>query len=280
MNAFAKAARERSAVYYSQHGFNALLNAALTHGNPHENYYFVVNAPSNDKTAVRPASEYTQYEKRGNIHPVVEFNKSAWNSMPGTWAQKGREFRQEMLKAGLPADTMWAINEAGSGIRAKSPLARRQMESLVSALSNDGVGKPRDRGLVFQQGPGTQPGNELKDNKFWSAMKQSVWRYMPEEYSAAKSFLNWDPQQRDQFLFRADKGRARGEFAPMMNSFWRATKGYGNTMVPLGDMRRFVAAQLAATRNQPVYGLAWNGIPAGMSPGRVAALANTIVQGG
>jgi len=285
VNAFAKAAKAKSVshpseVFYSQGGFGALLNAATKHGNPNENYYFVVNAPAGNKTAVRPASVYQQFAAAPNIHPVVEFNKAAWNKLPGTWQQKGREFRQEMTAAGLPANTMWAVNEAGSGIRAKSPAARRQMSALTTALSQTGSGK--ERGIVLQQGPGYKQGlgNEMADNKFWSAMKNSVWRYMPETYISPKSYLQMQEQQRQQYLFGADKGHAHGEFGPMMSAFWGANKGYGNTKVPLPEMQKFVAAQLAEVRakGQPVYGMAWNGAPAGMKPAAVAALANAIVR--
>lgn len=282
VNTFAKAAaKSRSAVYYSQGGFSTLLNSVIAHNNPHENYYFVVNAPPSDKTSVRPSAAYQQYAKASNIHPVVEFNRAAWSKLPGTWQQKGREFRQEMIAAGLPANTMWAVNEAGSGIRAQSPLARRQMAALVTALSSTGAGTPRDRGLVFQQGPGYAQGlgHEMQDNKFWNAMKQSVWRYMPETYVSPKRYLGWQPQQQKQYTFGAAKG-AHGTFAPMMSAFWGG-KGYGNTKIPLPQMQKFIAAQLAQVQaqHQNVYGFAWNGA-SGMSQAQQTALANAIVTRG
>lgn len=269
-----KAPAHPSEIFYGQSGFNTLLNAVRAHGNPNENYYFVVNAPPGDKTGVRPAAVYQQYENRPNIHPVVEFNRDAWNKKPGTWAQKGKEFRQEMVSAGLPANTMWAVNEFGHGIRSKSPVARRQMTALTSSLASGGT-----RGIVFQEGRGTAPGlgNEMKDNKFWGAMKRSVWRYMPETYVSPKKYLRWDPRQQDNFVLGADR---RGESGPLMDAFWGTNHGYGNTKVPLPVMQKFVAAQLAQVRaqGQPVYGFAWNDMPAGISPAKVAALANAVVR--
>jgi hypothetical protein len=275
-----KAAKDRSAVYYSQSGFGTLLKSVLAHNNPNENYYFVVDAPPSDKTGVKGRQ---WVNAPANIHPVYEFNRAAWSKMPGTWQQKGQEFRQEMTAAGLPANTMWAVNEASSGIRAKSPLARRQMEALVTGLASNGAGQPRDRGIVFQQGPGYVQGlgNEMKDNKFWNAMKQDVWRYMPETYVAPQRYLGWKTPQQQHYLFGADTGNARPMFGPLMSAF-AGNAAYGTTHATLPEMRRFVAAQLAQVhaKGQDVYGMAWNEHPAGMSPAQLAALANTVVAKG
>jgi hypothetical protein len=266
-------------IYYDQSGFNTLLKAAIAHNNPKDNYYFVVTAPPNDKTKVQNASSLFATAPK-NIHPVYEFNRNAWNSQPGTWQQKGQEFRQELTASGLPANTMWAVNELGSGMRAKSSAPRRHMEGLLNGLSSNGPGQPRDRGIVFQQGPGYGPGlkNEMKDNAFWRAMKQDAWRYMPETYAGPKRYLKMSAQGQHHYLFGADPRRAPS--APMMSAFIGG-HGYGTANVKLPEMLKFVASQRAQMLRggKNTFGFAWNEHPTGMSPEALAALANAVVRG-
>lgn len=264
-----------SEVFYTQSGFGNLLNSVVAHNNPNENYYFVVNPPVGNKSGVRPAAVYQQFAKAPNIHPVVEFNKAAWNKLPGGWLTKGREFRQEMINAGLPANTPWALNELGSGMRAPASVQRRQMEALLQGISNFG----QDKGFVFQQGPGYAKGlpNEMKDNTFWKIMKQDSRSFMPETYAGPNRFLKMSKQQQKNFLFGADKGPNSG---PLLNAFV-GNKAYGTQKVTPLEMKRFVEAQLAQVHGNhaSTFGVSWNDHPSGMSPAQLAVLANLIAAG-
>lgn len=276
-----------SVVYYSQNGLDTLLGAVKAHDDPGRDYYFTVGNPAADKTKIRPSDAFDRVRVLPNVHPIAEFNIAAWRHAPGTWYEKGVQFRREMQSAGMgnhPSD-MWAINEAGSGMRAKSPEARRNLAALLKGLYTGGGTMLRLPGVVFQQGPGYSDGlnNFLGDRKFWRSMKNYVRWYMGETYVTPKRFQGMDQAQQQHYIMGAPIVAPRSHpihrlYAPMMSAFWGANRGYGNTQIPVSDMEQFVRQQAAAIRGQNVYGFAWNEHPSGMNPADLAALAGVVAN--
>lgn len=267
----------RSAVFYTPKGWGSLLNAVRSHNNPANNYYFTVGGPVADKAAVRPDPVYQQIAGGSpNIHPLAEFNLAAWSKKPGTWFQKGVQFRNEMAQAGLSPTTEWDINEAGSGMRAKSETDRNHLVNLIKGLYQGARGMTPTRGFVFQQGPGYSQGLQhfLGDKRFWSEISNAVQAYMPETYASPVRFEHETPQQQRNYLLKAlANSTLKG---PMMSAYWGDNSGYGNTQVPLGNMEQFVRRQAEISSGRPVEGFAWNENPAGKNKYAVSLLAQQL----
>lgn len=273
----APASPGRSVVFYTPRGFSTILNAVKQNNNPANSYYFTVGGPIENKTAVRPDPLYQQISgAAANMHPLAEFNLSAWAHKPGTWLQKGEEFRQEMAAAGLAPNTEWDINEAGSGMRAKSDADRNHLINLIKGLYHGSNGMAADQGFVFQQGPGYSQGLKhfLGDTKFWGAIKQAVKAYMPETYASPVRFEHQTAKQQRNYLLKA---LANPELkGPMMSAYWGDNSGYGNTYVPLGNMEHFVNREAKIASSRPVEGFAWNGVPKGKSTTETTLLAQKL----
>jgi hypothetical protein len=280
-------ARRPAQVYYTPNGNATLLQAIQAHYDPGTDYYFTVNGPASHKTQVRQSAVYDNMRVLPNVHPVAEFNLAAWKKLPGTWFQKGVEFRKQMIASGLRADDMWAINEAGSGIRTNG-VARRHLTDLVRGLYRAGGTLPRAQGIVFQQGPGYSQGLHgwHSDRRFWGALKNRVRYYMNETYASPGSYDTWKPPRQTHYLLGGTQGLPKshplhGLYAPMMSAYWDSiTNAYGNTKIRLSDMQRFVRSQshMMKQHGQDVYGFAWNEHPIDVHPADLQALASTLVS--
>lgn len=264
-----------------ENGWNGLLNALQQHDNPKNNYYVNVSPNQTNKTLVKDPSSFVRVTQVGpNVHPMAEFNMSAWKHMPGSWYQRGQEFRQEMQKAGVGNDT-WSLNEIGSGVRSKNPIARNHMEQLVQGLSaaDPAEGLTKDKGIVFQQGPGYQQGinHFLQAKKYWDTMRNDVKYYMPENYTSPSRFDKMSPEQRRQYMTQDLNNKTLRHSGPVLSAFWGKDGAYGNTNIPEAKMAKFMQAQMRAMGNRPVYGFSWNDDPANANPALLQAFANTVV---
>lgn len=269
----------RSVVFYTPKGSSALLNAVRANNNPLNNYYFTVGGPVGNQTAVRADPAYTNISSVAqNIHPLAEFNLAAWKNQPGTWFQKGIRFRDEMASGGLDPNTEWEINEAGSGMRAKSDAWRNHLVNLIKGLYQGSRGMSPDQGFVFQQGPGYSQGLQhfLGDKRFWNEISSAVKAYMPETYASPVRFEHETQQQQRNYLLKALANPVLK--GPMMSAYWGDNSGYGNTQVPLGNMEQFVNTEARIAANRPVEGFAWNNSPVGKDPSATSLLARQLAM--
>lgn len=257
-------------------GYSNLLAATRANNNPQNNYYFSVPAPPTEKTALRADPVYSQIEAAGsNLHPLAEFNLQAWRNQPGNWFQKGVRFRREMAAQGIGNDG-WSINEAGSGMRAKSSADRNHLVNLIKGLYQGSRGMSPDQGFVFQQGPGYSQGLQhfLGDKKFWGEIKNAVKAYMPETYASPVRFEHETPKQQREYLLKSLANPVLK--GPMMSAYWGDNSGYGNTKVPLGNMEHFIRRQAQIAAKRPVEGFAWNDAPGGKNASAIHLLANQL----
>lgn len=257
----------RSYIYYTPNGGNTLLDAIQHHNNARNRYYFQVPAPSKAKTTLRSIHSFEHFRKAGpNIHPMAEFNMSAWRQRGGNWFNKGRQFRQEMIDAGIP-NTTWDINESGSGVRDKNPLARRQLMNLVRGLyGGHHSGIAPDKGMIFQQGPGYRDGLQpfLHDNKFWKVMGNDVSQYIPEAYATPKRYYTWSPAARHHYLTGSlSPGKME---TPMLSALWnkRGTGAWGtpkSTGLPIPKMMKFIRDESRPFQKSHAISYVWNEHP-------------------
>ena len=271
-------------IYYAPNGSATLLDAIRQHNDPNTDYYITVDGPAAHKNLLRQIDAYRNVMIAPNVHPVVEFNLAAWKNLPGTWFEKGVQFRKMMAQAGIP-DEMWGINEAGSGVRLKG-VARRHLVNLVRGLYRGGNTQHRSQGIIFQQGPGYEQGLQQwqGDRHFWGALKNRVRYYMNEAYASPHAFDAWQRQRQIHYLMGATQGLGKFHplqrlYAPMMSAYWGAQGGYGNGQVPLSDMQHFVQHQTDLLKRQGLntYGFAWNEHPAVPDLQNLPALASSLV---
>ena len=181
-------------VVYSEDGWNELADALAADPASKASYFMHIPAPSGDKTQARGPNEPARMRARGpQFHALAEFHWGAFRDAPGTWYEKGVEFRRRMAAKGydVSAGDAWAINELPSTTR-HDPDVRQHVRDAVRGLYDGPPGSPKVRGAVFVIGVGSgmvnfsvykpQVESWLRDADFWKTMSGRVRFWGQETY--------------------------------------------------------------------------------------------------
>lgn len=254
--------------------------------------YFVSVPPlAADKTEMRSGSAATIRGLGASFHALAEVNVSAWQdwvtSTGNSWYQAGVEARTRMAAAGFDvgAGDSWAVNELSSAVRVGSGASRQNIRDLVRGLY-DGDGSQPTRGVVFAVGI-SQPTtllatykanleSWLQDAGFWGDMSSYVSDFLQETYGDVRdygveaadvptrlSYLNAYLQHVLALARVAPSTAAVAQaylataYAPLANSAWAWTSGFGYTSIPVEQMEDYVSAQVDAMRSYDAS-LAWS----------------------
>ena len=218
-----------------------------------------------------------------NFHALAEVNVTAWQgwvtSTGNSWYQAGVEARTRMAAAGfdVAAGDSWVVNELSSAVRTGNGPSRQNIRDLVHGLY-DGSGGTPSKGAVFVVGI-SQPTTSLatykanleswlQDAAFWDDMSSYVRDFLQESYGDVRdygvagadvptrlAYLNAYLQHALQLASVAPSpaGTAqaylRASYAPLANSAWAWSSGFGYTAVPYGQMEDYVSAQVDAMRS-------------------------------
>jgi hypothetical protein len=215
----------------------------------------------------------------GRFHALAEFGWQAWSKVTGlTWYEKGVEFRRRMQAAGYDtrAGDAWEINELPSTVRSSAQTRRNVMEA-IRGLHAGPPGATPIRGVVFTTGMSQAQANLatykanvkdwLADEPFWRAMTGRVRWWAQEVYPSAlatcvpgttvayKSGLLDDFAQHVAMLAAAGPSSANvaqsflaATYTPTLGAVWKSDGPYGDTRIPLAEMRRYVSLQVESVR--------------------------------
>ena len=232
---------------------------------------------------MRSGSAATIRALGANFHALAEVNVTAWQgwvaSTGNSWYQAGVEARTRMAAAGFDvgAGDSWVVNELSSAVRAGNGPSRQNIRDLVHGLY-DGSGGPAGKGAVFVVGI-SQPTTSLatykanleswlQDAAFWGDMSSYVADFLQETYGDVRdygvagadvptrlTYLNAYLQHVLQLASVAPSpaGAAQAylgaSYAPLANSAWAWSSGFGYTAVAYDQMEDYVSAQLDAMRS-------------------------------
>lgn len=217
-----------------------------------------------------------------------------------SWFDRGRTVAAMIDRLDLPAGTPRVVNEASSGMRAKSGRARSDLLDFLHGL-HDGAAHPGDV-LVCQQGVGSSAYFHryqerhyrrkleylMGDDAFWRELPRYAAAYVYEVYASPADFAAWGHRQRDEFLFdplvaarhhghRAAAAALEDLYMPLLNLAWKAPRGYGDMDVTVAQAQAFFEQQIETVRRRdwPRWGVAVY-TPRDEAPEDVAALADTV----
>ncbi len=301
---------------YNPRGWETLTQAFADNPSACADYYVHIPAPVADKTKPRGPNAAAGIRAHGQrFHALAEFHFGAWSEVTNmTWYEKGVEFRKRMVEAGYdPKVDSWAINELPSSVR-KDPTVRAHVRDLVRGLYEGPAGAPKNGGLVFTIGVGSQMVNYSAykpaledwtlDRGFWEQMDRHVRWWGQEVYARPAEVCvgSASPGQRaahiNAFTMHPAKLAASGpegasaaraffdeSYTPVMNAFW-GSDVYGTTNTSLADMKHLVSTEIYAARvwaNDHDYpdwriGLAWNEQLEGATAADRQALATRIAN--
>jgi hypothetical protein len=273
-------------VIYGQQAWNVLGDAFRDHVSPCANYWISIPPPTSDKTQVRAGQAELMHARGPRLHAMAEFHWNTWNRFhndTGTpWREIGHIFRTRMQDAGYCVESgdTWAINEVPSGVRT-DPSARPGFINLVMGLYEGADGMTPAKGAAFIWGMGHATVNFsvykpsvkqwLQDADFWVQMNNTVRWWGQEVYvnpmltcvgtasiATRAGYVN-DFTQHPARLAAAAPDSAgvntaqsyfSRAYVPVMNAVWGAdpSRGYGDTVIPLVQMRHHITLQARACR--------------------------------
>ncbi len=289
--------RHAEVVFYTQSAWNILASALAADASPCADYYLSIPAVTADKTQPRGSGQPAQIRSQGPaFHAMAEFHWASWSNAPGSWYDRGVEFRRRMDAAGYDVSQgdLWALNELPSSVRSNAAV-RQNVIDVVHGLFDGPAGAPAVRGTVFTIGLGHGTVNFsvykplletwIEEASFWSAVNLHV-RFWAQEVYADPSYVcvpgttvgarSGHINEYVEHVARlaevgpAQAATARSYFSrayvPLMNAVWSSSgNGYGNTAIPLDQMQHHVSGQVYAARawstNHPYpdgrLGFAW-----------------------
>jgi hypothetical protein len=275
-------------VFYTSRAWNILADALQADPSPCAHHYISIPAATDTdglKTQPRAGEAAAMHARGPRFHALAEFHFASWSQRTDlTWYQRGVEFRRRMVDRGydVNANDGWAINEFPSTVRS-SATTRQNIRDLVRGLHDGPAGSPASRGTVFIVGLGHGTTNLgpyksnletwLEDAPFWVDMNGYVRFFSQEVY--IDPFLTCVPNTsvgvRAQHINAFSEHLAElatvgptsvntaqsylgRSYLPLLNAVWNspASRGYGNTVIPLAQMKQHVSGQVYATR-------AWEG---------------------
>jgi hypothetical protein len=306
--AAAPGCRPLRAVFYAPTDWLRLATKLAANASPCAQYFISIPPLSGAKTQIRPDQAWRIRALGPNFHALAEVQASAWRAWiaanKSTWYDAGVEARRRMAAAGfsVAAGDGWIVNEFSSAVRRGLGAARTEMRDFVHGLHDGDGTAPAAKGGVFNIGVGqglaepsaykSQLEAWLQDDAFWRDMSAYVSDWSQELYgdprnyavagaSAAvrRDYLN--DYLRHQLLQARLGGEATASArsflesadSPLANAAWQWGSGFGWTMIPVGQMKDYVSAQVYALRNfgafggQPIdrWGFAWAPRNAGMA---------------
>jgi hypothetical protein len=265
-------------VIYTQGDWNVLADALEADPSYCADYFVTIPATSSDKTTPRSSGEPEAMRARGShFHAVAEFHWSTWSGEPGTWYDKGVEFRQRMEDAGYDVNRgdTWAISELPSTVRSDVSVRSDALEAMRGLHDGPSSTAPTE-GIVYVVGLGEETTDFsvyvedwISDSSFWSTTDLYVRFWSQEVYAdpdatcvsgasvadvsaSLNSFLEHFARHAE--LGPSDAATAQSylgqAYVPLMNAVWYDDSGgYGNTMVDLDTMKSFVSHQVYAARS-------------------------------
>ena len=275
----ASCALKASVVTYTPRGVSKLLDALEAQPTPCADYLMFLPALVADKTKPRAGGSPQSIRAReGRFHAVAEFHWQTWKNVPNmTWYQRGVEFRARMAAAGynVARGDTWAVNELPSTIRT-DPATRAAARALVRGLYDGPAGSPKRAGIVFVIGFAHDTQNVsvlkqttkswLEDAPFWQTMDQHVLRWAQEAYAkpsktcVPNSTTGAHAVSLNDFGMHAGKLAAVGPasvaaarkffdqaYVSLLTASWKQSL-YGQTNIPLEQMKRFVSDEVYAQR--------------------------------
>lgn len=266
-------------VVYSEDGWNELAAALAKDPAPGATYFMHIPAGSNDKTMPRGPVDPQRMRAHGaQFRAMAEFHWGGWRDVPGSWYDKGVEFRRRMAAQGYDVskgDT-WAINELPSTTRQGVLDARQHAIDAVRGLYDGPPGSPKAKGAVFIIGVGSSMQNFseykpqleswLADAAFWNAMSPRVRFWGQETYvdpdtaCVPGAVVGKKSEEINAFIEHVPALAAAGgsrsaaahaffakSYVPLLNGAFRAS-AYQTDGVPLDQMKHFVSNQVYAAR--------------------------------
>jgi hypothetical protein len=269
-------------VYYTASATRTLANALAAQPGPCAHHYLSVPSVEGNKTIPRPGVAPGLRALSPRVHAMAEFNWGGWADVEGlSWYEKGVEFRRQMPGAGydVAAGDTWALNELPNAVRRGDPGFRRAARDVVRGLFDGPPGAPPIKGAVFVINMGhrtqnlatykPQVGDWLQDRAFWEDMNRGVRWWAQEAYVdphrvcvGGSPLARRDAAVTDFVLHPARLATAAPDAAgvntaqsffsrtylPLMNAGWRSAGGFGDTSIPLAQMKHHVSGQVHAVR--------------------------------
>ena len=275
-------------VIWGAEGWNVLGDAFHASESPCANTFISIPPQSGDKTLLRAGEAARMHARGPRIHAMAEFHWGTWNDYhngTGTgWREIGHIFRTAMQDAGYCVESgdTWAVNEAPSTVRTNEPGVRAGFIELMAGLYEGAPGMTPVKGAVFVWGMGHatfdahtayKPSVKtwLQDAHFWEQMNLYVRWWGQEVYTNptytcvgadtiveraryVSEFVMHVPRLAAAAPDSAGANTAQSYFSrafvPVMNSVWWAapSRGYGDTEIPLVQMRHFITLQVRAAR--------------------------------
>ncbi len=267
-------------ILYTPSAWTVLADALEADPSYCADYWLTLPANSTDKTTPRAGDEPAGIRARGDhFHAVAEFHWSTWSGESGSWYDKGVAFRDLMDAAGYNVEggDTWAINELPSTVRSDDSVRADALEAIRGLYEGSSGATPAE-GIVYVVGMGQDTTNFavykpyvqdwLQDASFWSTANLYVRFWAQEVYadphyacvpgatvadvsSSLNSYVQHFAQHAEVGASDVDTaqsylGRA---YVPLMNAVWQSESGYGDTMVDLDTMKKFVSHQVYAARS-------------------------------
>ena len=264
-------------VVYNQSGWGVLADAIRRDASRCGEYWFSIPSLAGDKTTPRAGGQAAAMRARGErFHAAAEFHWHGWAAAPGSWYEKGVEFRRRMEAAGydVTAGDTWAINELPSSVR-RDRTMRRAVRDVVRGLYEGPPGAPDVRGIVFIIGMGHRTVNLsvyepqirdwLTDAVFWADMNRTVRFWAQEVYAdpahtcVPGASTGLQSRYLNEYTMHLVRGAVAGPagaatardylrraYVPLMNAAWRSD--VYRTNVSLTTMKHFVSQQTYSAR--------------------------------
>ena len=301
--------RPLRAVFYAPTDWLRLATKLAANPSPCAQYFISIPPLSGGKTQFRPDQAWRIRTLGPNFHALAEVHASAWRAWiaahDSTWYEAGVEARRGMVAAGyrVALGDGWIVNEFSSAVRRGIGAARTEMRDFVHGLYDGDGTEPVAKGGVFDIGVGqglaepsaykSQLEDWLQDDGFWRDMSLYVNDWSQELYgdprnyavagtSAAARRDSLNDYLRHQLVQARLGGEATASArsflesadSPLANAAWQWSSGFGWTMVPAGQMKDYVSAQVYALRQFNAvdgqqgdhWGFAWAPRNAGMTP--------------
>lgn len=267
-------------VFYTQSAWGTLADALAADPSPCADYWISLPAYSGHKVDPRGGGEPDRIRDRSpQLHALAEFHWTTWSQQPGSWYDKGVDFRRRMDAAGydVAAGDTWAINELPSSVRYDDTV-RQAVKDVVRGLYTGPAGAAPVKGVVWTVGMGQGTTNFsvyepyvedwLEDAPFWSQVNLYVRWWGQEAYadpydvcvpgaSAAERSTQIN-EYVEHFARHAEVGPDSANtaqsylgraYTPTMNAVWRSPNtGYGDTRIELVQMEHFVSSEVYAAR--------------------------------
>jgi hypothetical protein len=270
---------QNDAVFYAAGDWIRLGQKLVAEASPCSRFLISIPPLAADKTKPRVVQDDELRKVGPQAIPLFEVHFAgwqAWRQANGkTWFEAGVEARRTLEDAGYEG---WALNEVPSSVRQGLPSTRANLALFLDGIYQGDGSVPPLQGVVYVVGVGqntsplgvykTNLRNWLADSLFWGAARRTVQFWAQEVYADTRywgvelvsrdvrSAYVTDYVQHPIILARAggDADRAALDFlertyTPLANAAWRWDFGFGNTMVPVDQMKMFVAEQTYAMRD-------------------------------